>query len=65
MTERLLHPITEAAEIIGFGRTKLYELVSAGKIESVTVGRRRLVPHAALEEYVEQLRAEQRPADAA
>ncbi len=53
---RILHPITEAASLLGLGRTKVYELVAAGELESVKVGTRRLVPHQALEAFVDRLR---------
>jgi excisionase family DNA binding protein len=56
MTERLLYPLTEAAELLGIGRTLLYEELAHDRIETVTVGRRRLIPRQALEAYVERLR---------
>lgn len=62
----LLNPIPVCLERTGIGRTKFYELLDAGVLESVRVGRRRLVPEAALERFVERLRAEQSdPASAA
>jgi excisionase family DNA binding protein len=58
VNDRLLYKVTEAAEIIGQGRTRVFELIRTGELESVRVGSRgRLVPRAALEEYVERLRA--------
>ena len=56
MNKLLLTP-EEAARVIGLGRSKLYELLAAGQIESVHIGRCRRVPAAALIEYVERLRA--------
>lgn len=35
--------IAEACDAVGLGRTKLYELIGGGEIDTVTVGRRRLV----------------------
>jgi excisionase family DNA binding protein len=35
--------VKEACEMTGLGKTKLYELIGQGKVESVTIGRRRLV----------------------
>jgi excisionase family DNA binding protein len=55
----LLLTITEAAARLGFGRTFTYELVKAGDIETVTVGRSRRVPADVLVEYVDRLRREQ------
>jgi excisionase family DNA binding protein len=48
-----LKPLTvgvqTALHLTGIGRTKFYELLSDGTIESVTVGRRRLIRYASLE----------------
>ena len=41
--ERFSCTIAEACEATGLGRTKLYELIGAGHLETTTVGRRRLV----------------------
>jgi excisionase family DNA binding protein len=54
---RLLHPIPEAVYLTGIGRSKFYELLDSGAIESVKVGSRRLVPHEALERFTESLRS--------
>ena len=35
--------IAEACDAVGLGRTKLYELIGGGEIDTVTIGRRRLV----------------------
>jgi excisionase family DNA binding protein len=35
--------IAEACDAVGLGRTKLYELIGGGEIETITIGRRRLV----------------------
>jgi excisionase family DNA binding protein len=60
MVDRLLLTPTEAAETLGIGRSKLYELLMAGVIESVLIGTARRVPAEALTVYVRQL--QQRPA---
>ena len=52
---RLLHPIPEAGEILGIGRSKLYELAAAGEIATVKIGRRTLISHDELERYVRVL----------
>ncbi len=52
MRSKLLLPVDEAAALASIGRSKFYELLAAGTIESVKVGRRRLIPQAALEEFV-------------
>ncbi|MBF6285409.1 helix-turn-helix transcriptional regulator [Nocardia cyriacigeorgica] len=53
-----LHRIPEACAALGIGRSYLYELMGAGRIRSVKVGRRRLVPESAIQEFIEQLDAE-------
>ncbi|MBC2776731.1 helix-turn-helix domain-containing protein [Parasphingopyxis marina] len=35
--------INGAAKALGLGRTSIYELINAGRLESVKLGRRRLV----------------------
>jgi excisionase family DNA binding protein len=39
----LLCSIPDAAKALGLGRSKLYELIGEGRLETVTIGRRRLV----------------------
>lgn len=56
--EKLLLTPEEAARSIGLGRTKVYELLRAGALESVQIGAARRVPVEALREYVERLRGE-------
>lgn len=56
MSVRLLLTPTEAAEALGIGRSKLYELMRAGLVESVLIGTARRVPEDALHAYVQQLR---------
>ena len=55
---KLLLTAEEAAEIIGVGKSKMYELVRRGAIESVRIGRCRRIPHDALATFVERLRVE-------
>jgi excisionase family DNA binding protein len=50
--------VEEAANWLGLGRTKAYELVYRGVLPSVTIGRSRRVPFAALKAFVERLTAE-------
>jgi excisionase family DNA binding protein len=57
---KLLHQVSEAVELTGIGRSKLYELMGSGELESVKCGKRRLIPAEALMAFVERLRAEQR-----
>ena len=57
MTTRLLLRPEEAAEVLGIGRSKLYELMAAGVIESVRIGSCRRLPVEGLHRYVDRLRA--------
>lgn len=41
--QRITCTIDDACEVTGLGRTKLYELIGAGRIVTTTIGRRRLV----------------------
>ncbi len=47
--DRLLS-IASAADVLGIGRTSLYAELQAGRLRSVKVGRRRLVPSSAVAE---------------
>jgi excisionase family DNA binding protein len=47
-----LHSIKQATFELGIGRSALYELIAAGKLKTVKVGRRRLVPREAIEEFI-------------
>lgn len=55
--EKLLLRPEEAAELIGIGRTKVFELMRTGQLESVRIGSSRRIPAFALLGYVERLRA--------
>ena len=61
MVDKLLLKPEEAAEVLGIGRSKFYELLTAGAIQSVRIGKCRRVPLAALEEYVSRLRRQGKP----
>jgi excisionase family DNA binding protein len=50
--EKVLLTVEEAAERLSIGRTKVYELLRAGVLESVTIGRCRRIPVWALEPFV-------------
>lgn len=55
-TPKVLLTPEEAADVLGVGRTKLYELMGDGLIESVRIGGSRRVPVAAIDRFVEWLR---------
>lgn len=46
--------IKDACRITGIGRSKLYELITAGEIKIVKVGTMTLVPVVALEEFLKR-----------
>ena len=57
MTDPLLLTPTEAARALGIGRSKLYELLQAGVLESVHIGACRHIPTDALTSLVNRLRS--------
>ena len=58
-TKRLLD-VKAAAEYLSISRAKLYQWVDAGKIPSVRIDSRRLFDILELNEFVEQLKRDQR-----
>ena len=48
--------INDAARMIGIGRTKLYELISSGELETVKIGKATRVTTASLRELVRRSR---------
>jgi excisionase family DNA binding protein len=55
----LLLTVEESAILLRLGRTQTYELIMRGKIQSVKIGRRRLVVRNGLDNYVAGLLGEQ------
>ncbi len=49
----------DAAKRLAIGRTFIYELLASGKLESIKLGRRRLIPTEALDRLVAELREQQ------
>jgi excisionase family DNA binding protein len=64
MSEQLLYKPEDAAAILAVGRSKVFEEMASGRLESVAIGRSRRIPRVALEAYVTQLRQEQSDAAA-
>ena len=46
--------VHEACHMIGIGRTKLYELIRAGDLETVKLGRATLIPVSSLRRLIEK-----------
>ena len=55
--ERLLLSVVEAARRLGIGRSFVYELIAAGQIETIHIGRLCKVSVDALAAFVERQRA--------
>ena len=49
MTAKIAYTINEAREVSGIGRTKLYELINAGKLKPAKIGTRTLILRTDLE----------------
>ena len=56
MSDPILLTPTEAAHALGIGRSKLYELLQTGVLESVHIGTCRRIPTDALSDLVARLR---------
>lgn len=50
-----LYSIEEAAHQCGVGRAKFCELLAAGEVRSVKIGRRRLISDTAIGEFITKL----------
>jgi excisionase family DNA binding protein len=55
-SSQLLLTPEQAAATLAICRTKVYELLGKGELESVQIGTSRRVPYVALTEYVRRLR---------
>lgn len=55
-TERTqLYRVSEAAELLGIGRTSVYALLKSGELRSVRVGRSRRITSADLDRFIRSL----------
>jgi excisionase family DNA binding protein len=52
-----LNSIEQVQTRLGIGRSMVFELIGSGKLRSVSIGRRRLVPETAIAEFIEALEA--------
>lgn len=57
--------VAEAAHRLSIGRSRAYAEIMSGRLPSVKIGARRLVPAAALDEYITSLSEEGRDEPAA
>lgn len=49
----LAYSIKEASRATSLGRTRLYQLIAAGRLETIKIGSRRLIPAHALRKLLE------------
>ncbi|MFE3263843.1 helix-turn-helix domain-containing protein [Streptomyces sp. NPDC059215] len=56
--EQLLYRPEEAASALRIGRSMVYEEIRLGRLQTVRIGRRRLVPPEYIAQYVELLKRE-------
>lgn len=54
---RLLLTIRETADALGLGRSTVYELIAAGELEVVRIGRSARIPVVAVEQLVQRHRS--------
>ncbi len=52
---QLLNSILDSAHRLAVGRSKVYELIGAGAIKTVKIGKRRLITETELKRYAESL----------
>ena len=50
----LAYQVAHFCKAIGLGKTKFYELVAAGKIKTIVIGGRRLIPAAEAQRLVRE-----------
>lgn len=50
---KLAYSIAEAASAISIGRSKLYELIAEGRLETRKIGKRTVIPAASLAKLLE------------
>jgi excisionase family DNA binding protein len=55
VTDKYLFTVREAAKLLGLSRTKVYELIRSGDLESFHIGRSRRIARQALDRFVAKL----------
>jgi excisionase family DNA binding protein len=63
--ESMLLTVEEAAALLHIGRSRVYDLIARGEIESLKIGWSRRVRRDAVKAYIRQLATEQDAGDAA
>ena len=59
MMDKKLLDVAEAAQMLGLGRSKTYDLVMSGLLRSLLIGRSRRIPLGAIDEFIETQLKEQ------
>ena len=59
--QKLTVRIPQAVEMLGIGRSKIYELIHEGEIEAIKVGSSTLLPIEGLQRFVERRRRAKSP----
>ena len=54
LNKALLYGVSDAAKVLGIGRSTVWSLIAAGQLEVVHIGRRTLVKHASIQKLAEQ-----------
>jgi len=52
---KLLYDVEDVIQIVGLGRSKLYQYLLSGELRSVKAGRRRKIPADAIPEFIDRL----------
>jgi len=55
--------IDRAMRMLDIGKTKLYELIADGELETIRIGRRTLIMQQSIDDLVERLRSRNRRPD--
>ncbi|MEC7702974.1 MAG: helix-turn-helix domain-containing protein [Pseudomonadota bacterium] len=50
-----LYSIPDVQEMLGLGQTKIYELMHAGKLKAVKLGRKTLISKSSIDDFVSNL----------
>ncbi|TCK30147.1 excisionase family DNA binding protein [Ancylobacter aquaticus] len=54
-TETLAYDVNDAMRVLSIGRNKLYDEITAGRLDARKVGRRTVIPRAAIEAWLSNL----------
>lgn len=52
---KLAYSVSETIRILSIGRTKLYALIASGELRPIKIGRKTLISHKEIENFLERL----------